>query len=348
MTTIELSAVALFCGLLAWSLARYAPRAVPASTLAVQGVLGVATGLLVREISPSSLAASDWIAILAVAVATLVVCIAGGALLGMHRDISPLSGALSLVAGGSSGVVSIARELGGDDRVVAAVQYLRVALITAAMPFVVAVVYGGTTAGGASADVAGGLPLIFSVPLIAVIVVIGVLGGRAVRLPCAGLLGPMAITIAAEFSGLLTGLDVPVLLTQAAALLIVWQTALGLTRESLRSIRRILPSALALIVVLNLVVAACGVMLANATGLSQLDGYLATSPGGIYAVLGTTIGSDSDVAFVMASQVIRVVLMLVAAPFVAKAFLRFTPRSAEVVAAASDGRHRTEMANLDR
>jgi uncharacterized membrane protein AbrB (regulator of aidB expression) len=81
-------------------------------------------------------------------------------------------------------------------------------------------------------------------------------------------------------------------------------------------------------------------MLANATGLSQLDGYLATSPGGIYAVLGTTIGSDSDVAFVMASQVIRVVLMLVAAPFVAKAFLRFTPRSAEVVAAASDGRHR--------
>src|SRR5262245_15584580 len=114
MTTIELAAVALICGLLAWSLARYAPRAVPASTLAVQGVLGVATGLLVREISPSSLAASDWIAILAVAVATLVVCIAGGALLGMHRDISPLTGALSLVAGGSSGVVSIARELGGD------------------------------------------------------------------------------------------------------------------------------------------------------------------------------------------------------------------------------------------
>jgi len=347
MTTIELAAVALICGLLAWSLARHAPRAVPAATLAVQGVLGVATGLLVREISPSSLAGTDWVAILAVAVATLAVCIAGGALLGIHRDISPLTGALSLVAGGSSGVVSIARELGGDDRVVAAVQYLRVALITAAMPFVVAVVHGGTAAGGTSSDAAGELPLIFSLPLIAVIVVIGAWGGRAVRLPCAGLLGPMAITIALEFNGLLVGLDVPVMLTQAAALLIVWQTALGLNREALRAIRRILPTALALIVVLNLVVAVFGVILANATGLSQLDGYLATSPGGIYAVLGTTIGSDSHVAFVMTSQVTRVVLMLFTAPLVAKMFLRFTPRSAEVAAATSHNRQHTEMAHLE-
>jgi membrane AbrB-like protein len=137
-------------------------------------------------------------------------------------------------------------------------------------------------------------------------------------------------------------------LTQAAALLIVWQTALRLDRESIRAIRSILPSALVLIMVLNLAVALLGVVLANLTGLSQLDGYLATSPGGIYAVLGTTIGSDSNVAFVMTSQVIRVVLMLLAAPFVAKVFLRFTPRSAEVVAAATPANHqRTEMAGFD-
>ena len=148
MNTIDLVAVALICGVLAWSLARYAPKAVPASSLAAQGVLGVVTGLLVRNVSFASLG-SDWVAVIAVAVGTLVISIAGGALMGMHRDVSPLTGALSLVAGGSSGVVSIARELGGDDRVVAAVQYLRVALITAAMPVVVTVVYSGT-AGDAS------------------------------------------------------------------------------------------------------------------------------------------------------------------------------------------------------
>ena len=136
MNPIDLVLVALICGVLAWSLARYAPKAVPASSLAAQGVLGVVTGLLVRNVSFASLG-SDWVAVIAVAVGTLVISIAGGALMGMHRDVSPLTGALSLVAGGSSGVVSIARELGGDDRVVAAVQYLRVALITAAMPVVV-------------------------------------------------------------------------------------------------------------------------------------------------------------------------------------------------------------------
>jgi len=345
MNTVELVAVAVICGIFAWTLARHAPSAVPASTLAVQGVLGVATGALVHDISFSSLGGSDWAAVLMVDVATLAVCISGGALLGMHRGISPLTGALSLVAGGSSGVVSIARELGADDRVVAAVQYLRVALITAAMPVVVAVVFGGTPTDTSPDAAAGSLPLVFSLPLIATIVVIGATAGRAMRFPGAGLLGPMAITIALEFSGLLVGFDVPVLLVQAAALLFVWQTVLGFDRESLRAIRRILPTALTLITVLNLVVAGFGVVLANVAGLSQLDGYLATSPGGIYAVLGYSVGSDSDVAFVMASQVSRVVLMLFAAPFVAKIFLRFTPGSAEIV--ASGDRPRTEMANLE-
>jgi hypothetical protein len=84
-----------------------------------------------------------------------------------------------------------------------------------------------------------------------------------------------------------------------------------------------------LIMVLNIAAAGFGVVLAHVARLSMLDGYLATSPGGIYAVLGTAVGSGSNVAFVMASQVIRIVLMLFAAPFVARAFLRFTPQRAE-------------------
>ena len=58
-----------------------------------------------------------------------------------YRDVTPLTGSLALVAGGASGLVAIARELGGDDRVVSVVQYLRVALVTASMPVVVTLVY---------------------------------------------------------------------------------------------------------------------------------------------------------------------------------------------------------------
>ena len=66
----------------------------------------------------SSALGADWPIVIAVAVATLLLSIVAGALLGLHRDVTPLTGSLALVAGGASGLVAIARELGGDDRVV--------------------------------------------------------------------------------------------------------------------------------------------------------------------------------------------------------------------------------------
>lgn len=330
MNPIDLLIVAVVCGAFAWSMARYAPKTVPGIGLAAQGVLGVYTGLMVRDISFAALG-SHWPIVIAVAVSTLVLSVAGGALLGLHRDITPLTGGLALVAGGSAGLVAIARELGGDDRVVAAVQYLRVAMITAAMPIVATAFYHSAPSHAEQASEKALLPWYFTLPLLAAIVLVGAVAGRRLRLPGGGLIGPMAITMGLEFAGLADGLAVPMLVFQAGIVLIVLQTVLTLDRESLRAIRRILPGAFALIMVLNVVAAGLGVVLAHSAGLSMLDGYLATSPGGVYAVLGTAAGSGSNVTFVMASQVIRVVLMLVAAPFVAKLFLRFTPQSAPAV-----------------
>ncbi len=335
MNTIDLVMVALGCGILVWALAQKAAKAVPVAGLAAQGVLGVYTGLMVHNVSFTALG-SHWPIVVAVAFSTLVISVAGGALLGLHRDVSPATGGLALVAGGSSGIVAIASELGGDEHVVAAVQYLRVALITAAMPVVVAVFYHDTKADGSQISETGSLPWYFSLPLIAVIVVVGVAAGRYVRLPGSGLLGPLAITIVLQFTGLAAGLTVPMVLVEAGIMLIVWQSVLGFTRESLRAIRRILPGACALIIVLNLATAGLGVVLAHVAGLSPLDGYLATSPGGTYAVLGTAVGAGSNVTFVMAAQVIRTAMMLFAAPFVARVFLRFTPHSA-VTTSASRG-----------
>ena len=334
MNTVDLLIVAIASGAFAWLLARRAPTAMPKAGLAAQGVLGVYTGLMVRNISVTALG-SHWPIVIAIALGTLLLSVAGGALLGLHRDVSPLTGGLSLVAGGSSGLVAIARELGGDDRVVAAIQYLRVAMITAAMPVVVAVFYHNNASHVSQAAQSGSLPWYFTLPLITVIVAVGAVGGRFARLPGAGLLGPMAITVVLEFSGLSSEITVPMVLVQFAIMVIVWQTVFAFDRESLQSIRRILPGAVALIMVLNIAAAGLGVVLAHVAGLSELDGYLATSPGGIYAVLGTAAQSHSNVTFVMASQVIRIVLMLFAAPFIARVFMRFTPGTAQTNAAPS-------------
>lgn len=324
---------ALFAALLVGvvlAVARRAPTAVPRPAgLAAQGVLGVYIGTMVHADAFGALG-PHWPVVVGVSVATLLLSIAAGALMGLHRDVNALTGSLALVAGGASGLVAIARELGGDDRVVAVVQYLRVAVITAAMPLVVTLVFHADRSAEAAprGPETDSAPWYLSVLMIVGLVVVGSQAGRLARLPGAGLLGPMALTIALEFGGLSFGLTVADPLVQVSYMLIGWQAGVAFTRESLRAIERLLPAALGLIVLLNLATAGLGVALATITGVSMLDGYLATSPGGIYAVLATAVETGSDVTFVIAAQVLRVLLMLFAAPMLARGYVRLTQRRA--------------------
>jgi membrane AbrB-like protein len=145
-------------------------------------------------------------------------------------------------------------------------------------------------------------------------------------LPGAGLLGPLALTVVLQLTGLSFGLSVPAVLVQIGYLVIGWQAGLAFTRESLRAVARILPTALALIVVLGVATAGLGVALAHLAGLTPLEGYLATSPGGVYAVLATAVETGSNVTFVIAAQVVRILLMLFAAPLLARAMARLGDR----------------------
>ena len=139
-----------------------------------------------------------------------------------------------------------------------------------------------------------------------------------IRLPGAGLLGPMALTIVLQVTGLSFGLSVPMVLVQVGYMLIGWQAGVAFTRDSLRAVGRLLPVAVALIVVLTVATAGLGVVLADVAGLTPLEGYLATSPGGVYAVLATAVETGSNVTFIIAAQVLRILLMLFTAPLLAR------------------------------
>jgi membrane AbrB-like protein len=128
----------------------------------------------------------------------------------------------------------------------------------------------------------------------------------------------MVAAAAVELTGLGAGTQVPGPVADAAFLVIGLQVGLSFTRESLRTIGRALPMALVAIVGLIVASAGLGAVLAATTGASALDGYLATTPGGLYAVLATASGSGADVTFVLAVQVLRLVVMLLSAPMVAR------------------------------
>ena len=322
LTLIGVPSAALFAALvvgIAMALMSAGPERVPRRLgVAAQGVLGVYIGTMVHEDALNSLG-GDWPIVVGIAVATLLLSVIAGALLGLHRDVTPLTGSLALVAGGASGLVAIARELGGDDRVVAVVQYLRVGLVTASMPVVVTLIYHADKTHSATATAqTDTAPWYLSLGMLIALVLVGATAGRLIRLPGAGLLGPLALTVVLEISGLSFGLSVPVLLVQAGYMLIGWQAGLAFTRDSLRAVGRLLPAAIALIVVLGVATAGLGVLLAHVTGLSPLEGYLATSPGGVYAVLATAVETGSNVTFIIAAQVVRILRMLFAAPLLAR------------------------------
>ena len=338
LTWVGVPSAALFAALvvgIVLALCSLAPTKVPRRAgLAAQAVLGVYIGTMVHEDSIESLG-PHWPIVLAVVVATLVISIVAGALLGMRRDISPLTGSLALVAGGASGLVAIARELGGDDRVVAVVQYLRVGLVTATMPLVVLVIFrpdrSHPSAPLTHTDVA---PWYLSLAMILVISVVGLTLGKLVRLPGAALLGPMAVMVALEITGNDFGLSVPQALVQIGYVLIGWQAGVAFTRESMRAVGRALPLAIGLITALTVATAGLGVLLSHVTGMTPLEGYLATSPGGVYAVLATAVETGSDVTFIVTAQVLRILVMLFAAPLMARGMVKLSRRF---------GRHNREI-----
>ncbi len=325
LAALAVPSPALFAGLLVATvvaLAGRAPAAVPRpATTAAQAVIGVVIGLLAQ---PGTLAglAPQWLPVLLVTVGTLAVSMAAGLLLGLRRGVSPLTGLLALTAGGASGLVAISRDLGGDERVVAVVQYLRVGMVTAAMPVVAAVGFGATAGGPPAAAPGGGAAWFVDLGFVVVCGVAGIVLARLLRLPAGGLLGPMAVALALNLTGWSFGADVPALLVEPAYAVIGWQAGVRFTRQSLRMVLGVLPAAAGLIVAVIAACAGLGLLLSALTGAPLLAGYLATTPGGVYAVLATAISAGADVTFVVAVQVLRVVVMLLVAPLIARLAVR--------------------------
>lgn len=280
-----------------------------------QAVLGVLTGLLAQADTLAAVA-GDWLPVVAVGLGTLLVSMGTGLLLGLHRGISPVTGMLALAAGGATGLVAVSNELGADERVVAVVQYLRVAVVLVTMPVVAALAFGAEHGppGGPAAESG---PWYLGIAVLVVSVGVGLPLARITHLPAGALLGPMLVAVALGLSGWSFVTTPPTLVVDLAYAVIGWQAGIRFTRDSLRVVARALPLALGLIVSVVAACAALGLLLSHMTGVSLLDGYLATTPGGLNAVLATAISSGSDATFVLSVQVLRLLLMLLIAPLLA-------------------------------
>jgi membrane AbrB-like protein len=227
----------------------------------------------------------------------------------------------------------MAGELGGDDRLVAFMQYLRVLVVSLLTPLLVPLAFPGAHSVGSAA---GGGPLLGSAGGWAITIGASLAGGYLalrLRIPAPILLGPLLLTAVLTLTGA-TDVTVPPLLREVGFALIGLYIGLGFERDTLRQIARLIVPVALSIAALLLACFGLGWLLTLTTGVSLLDAYLATTPGGLYAVLPIAFGSGADTTFVLAVQGLRLFAMILAAPVVVRWLVK-TDRGRRPVASSA-------------
>ena len=309
----------LFASILAgvgWALVRPGRLRLPSTAFRLgQAVTGVTIGLLVSASTFQGLGLR-WLAVILVSLATLAVTIVAGLILGRTTGLDRTTASLGLVAGGASGIVAVAGELGADDRLVSFMQYLRVLAVTLITTMLVPLAFGisqGSVATGSSllGTAAGWL-------VTASVAAVGFAIASRLRFSAAMLLAPLLLAALVSLTGLAGGVAVPGILRDAGFALIGVGIGLSFERDTVRRIGELLAPVALSIVALMAACLALGWLLELTAGVSLLDAYLATTPGGLYAVLPLAYGSGANTTFVLTVQTLRLLTMILAAPLLVR------------------------------
>jgi membrane AbrB-like protein len=306
----------------ALTLAARRPLTAPAWVLlASQALIGVALGAGF-ETSTLTTIAGDWAPIALVTVTTVAISLVAGLVFAATTGVDRSTSLLGLVAGGASGIVAMSDELGADARLVAFMQYLRVLVVVVTAPLLAELVLvtvddpapaaaGGDTAG--LAGVAGaGLPA--DLAFTAGCALVGVLIARRLKITAGTLLVPLSLAAGLAIAQLSGGARVPPLMQDMAFAGIGLQIGLRFTAATIREAGRLLPAVLLAIAGLIVACAGLAALLLALTDVSAADAYLATTPGGLYAVVAVAAAAGGNATFVVAVQALRLYAMVLTAP----------------------------------
>jgi membrane AbrB-like protein len=282
-----------------------------------QGVLGC---LMARSLQPSILPklGGNWPIFMLATLAIIAASTGLGWVLMRRRVLPGTTAVWGLAPGAASVMVVMSGEYGADMRLVAFMQYLRVALVTALASLVAWLWSPHSQALPAGAGVPWLSVLSPSDLGYTLVIAFGGAGvARWLRLSAGPVFTPLVLGTALQGMGFLT-IELPPALLAVAYALIGWSIGLRFTRSILQHAWRALPQVLTAILLLMGVGIAIAAGLALLAGFDPLTAYLATSPGGADSVAVIAASSAVDAGFVMAMQMARFVMVLAFGPRLAK------------------------------
>jgi membrane AbrB-like protein len=286
-----------------------------------QGFVGC---LVARSITPDIVVtiARKWPMFLGLIGAVIFFAAALGFVLSRWRVLPGTTAVWGSWPGAATAMVLMADAFGGDMRLVAVMQYLRVACVG----LVASIVARAWSASGAAAPAAVDWFPPFAAGSLLETLALGV-GGAVIgiksRIPAGPLLLPLFVGGPLSASHMLT-ITLPPSLLAISYALVGWSIGLRFTRGLVLHAARRLPKIFASILTL---IALCGGLafaLHEAAGTDALTAYLATSPGGADAVAIIAASSPVDIPFVMAMQIGRLLMVILIGPSLARMIARWT------------------------
>jgi uncharacterized protein len=285
-----------------------------------QGLIGC---LVARSVGPAILATmlQQWPLFLAGVCSVLVISTSQGALLARWKVLPGTTAVWGSTPGAATVMVLMSESFGGDPRLVAFMQFLRVILVA----LVASIVARLWVAPGAVRAAVDWFPAVAAGPFweTMALAVVGAIVGAKSRIPAGALLIPLIAGIALSCTSLIT-ITLPPWLMAGCYALLGWSIGLRFTREIVLYAARVFPKIAASTLTLIVLCGGLAWLLHVSIGTDPLTAYLATSPGGADSVAIIAASSNVDVPFVMAMQTARFMLVLLVGPTLARAVARWT------------------------
>lgn len=290
-----------------------------------QSVVGVVLGSTLDAQSVAALS-PEWFPV-AAAIGLMVALSLGVAVAMQHATgLDPPTATLAAVPGGALGIVAMARDLGGDERLIAFSQYLRVLAILLMTPLIASGPLSGGRAVHPVSDAGPVHGVAVRAGLVLTFAFAGLVLGRRLKLPAPSLLGPLVVTSATSMLFPWATVSVPAPLREAAFGLIGLDVGLRFTACAIQRMRQLLWAFIGALIVLFAGCFGVAVLLAASTRMTLLDAYLATTPGSLAVVGAVGFSTGADTALVIAVQALRMVVMLLIAPTAVRLTVRALER----------------------
>ena len=282
--------------------------------VAARTILGVAVG---ASITPDLVGTLPQMALSIALIPVYILCIG---LIGVpfFRRIcgfDPVTSYYAAMPGGLQDMVIFGTEAGGDPRALSLIHATRVLIVVTVAPFLLTQVFDTPLTEPIGAPI-GDVP-IMEMALMVVAALVGWKGGERIGLFGASILGSMIVTAVLSLSGLIH-VRPPAEAILAAQYFIGIGIGVGYVGVTLAELRKDVLSGIAYVLLLAILAIAFTEIIVMSGLAGPVEGFLAFAPGGQAEMTVLAIVAGADLGFVIVHHLTRIVLVIMAAPIVAK------------------------------